>query len=301
MDHSTALIETIAIGLGAAFIGGLLARRLGLPPIVGYLLAGVAVGPFTPGLVADTGTATELAELGVILLMFGVGIHFSIPDLLAVRRIAVPGAIGQIFVATVLGTLLGIALGWGVTGGIVLGLAVSVASTVVLLRALMERNELDTEQGRIAVGWLIVEDLFTVVVLVLLPTIAPLLRGETSDGLAGPLVGAGRGAPEGRRVRGADAVRRNAAGPADPRVGRARAFTRAVHAGGPGHRDRDRLGRLRRVRRLVRAGRVPRRRRAGRVGHEPPSRRRRPAAARRLRRPVLRVGRDAPRPRLPGA
>ena len=189
MEHHPALIETIAIGLGAAFLGGLLARRLRLPPIVGYLLAGVAVGPFTPGLVADRATATELAELGVILLMFGVGIHFSIPDLLAVRRIAVPGAIGQIFVATLAGMLLGVALGWGVAGGVVLGLAVSVASTVVLLRALIERNELDTEQGRIAVGWLIVEDLFTVVVLVLLPTLAPLLLGETGGSLGGSLLG----------------------------------------------------------------------------------------------------------------
>jgi CPA2 family monovalent cation:H+ antiporter-2 len=180
MDHPE-LIETIAIGLGAAFLGGLVARRLRLPPIVGYLLAGVSVGPFTPGLVADPETATQLAELGVILLMFGVGIHFSIRDLLAVRSIAIPGAMGQIFVATVFGVLLGLALGWGVAGGLVLGLSVSVASTVVLLRALMERGELDTQQGRIAVGWLIVEDLFTVAVLVLLPTIAPLLLGQSDD------------------------------------------------------------------------------------------------------------------------
>ena len=178
MDHAPALIETIAIGLGAAFVGGLVATRLRLPTIVGYLLAGLAVGPFTPGLVADTATAQELAELGVILLMFGVGIHFSIPDLLAVRGTAVPGALGQITVATLLGTGLGVALGWGLVGGLVLGLAVSVASTVVLLRALEERGDLATPQGRIAVGWLIVEDLFTVVVLVLLPTLAPLLLGE---------------------------------------------------------------------------------------------------------------------------
>ena len=184
MEHeSAALIETIAIGLSAAFLGGFAARRLKLPPIVGYLLAGVAVGPFTPGLVADTATAGQLAELGVILLMFGVGIHFSIPDLLAVRSIAVPGAIAQITVATLLGILLGIVLGWGLAGGLVLGLAVSVASTVVLLRALMERGELDTQQGRIAVGWLIVEDLFTVMVLVLLPTVSPLLSGQAGQDL----------------------------------------------------------------------------------------------------------------------
>jgi CPA2 family monovalent cation:H+ antiporter-2 len=178
MDHGAALLETIAIGLGAAFIGGLVAARLRLPTIVGYLLAGLAVGPFTPGLVADTATAQELAELGVILLMFGVGIHFSIPDLLAVRGVAIPGAIGQILVATLFGAGLGVLLGWGLVGGVVLGLAVSVASTVVLLRALEERGELDTAQGRVAVGWLIVEDLFTVLVLVLLPTLAPMLLGE---------------------------------------------------------------------------------------------------------------------------
>jgi CPA2 family monovalent cation:H+ antiporter-2 len=187
VDHSAALLETIAIGLVAAFIGGLIASRLGLPTIVGYLLAGVAVGPFTPGLVADTGTAQQLAELGVILLMFGVGIHFSIPDLLAVRGTAIPGAVGQILVATLLGVALGVYLGWGVTGGLVLGLAVSVASTIVLLRALGERGELETPQGRIAVGWLIVEDLFTVLVLVLLPTLAPILLGEGGD----PIVIAG--------------------------------------------------------------------------------------------------------------
>ena len=178
MEHSIALIETVAIGLGAGFIGGIVAYRIGLPTIVGYLLAGVVVGPFTPGIVADTGTASELAEVGVILLMFGVGLHFSIPDLLAVRNVAIPGAVGQIFVATVLGIALGMALGWGFAGGLVLGLAVSVASTIVLLRALEQRGELHTPQGRTAIGWLIVEDLFTVIALVTLPTIAPMLLGE---------------------------------------------------------------------------------------------------------------------------
>ncbi|MBA2757488.1 MAG: cation:proton antiporter, partial [Chloroflexi bacterium] len=187
MDHEPALISTIAIGLTAAFIGGLIARRLRLPVIVGYIVAGMAVGPFTPGLIADTAIATELAEVGVILLMFGVGIHFSIKDLLAVRAIAIPGAIVQITAATLLGIGLGVALGLGVGGGLVLGLAVSVASTVVLLRALTDRGELDTQQGRIAVGWLIVEDLFTVVVLVLLPTIAPMLGGSAGDSVASGL------------------------------------------------------------------------------------------------------------------
>jgi CPA2 family monovalent cation:H+ antiporter-2 len=181
MDHEPVLISTIAIGLTSAFIGGFIARRVGLPAIVGYIVAGVAIGPFTPGLVADPGVATELAELGVILLMFGVGIHFSFRDLFAVKSIAVPGAAIQIAIATLLGTWLGIALGYGFGGGLVIGLAVSVASTVVLLRALEDRGELDTEQGHIAVGWLIVEDLFTVVVLVLLPTIAPLLGATPID------------------------------------------------------------------------------------------------------------------------
>ena len=167
MDHEPVLISTIAIGLTAAFIGGFVARRLGLPAIVGYIVAGVAIGPFTPGLVADPSIATELAEIGVILLMFGVGIHFSFRDLLAVRSIAVPGAAIQITIVTLLGTALGMARGYGLGGSLVLGLAISVASTVVLLRTLEDRDELETLQGRIAVGWLIVQDLFMVVVLVL--------------------------------------------------------------------------------------------------------------------------------------
>ena len=180
MEHGGELITTIALGLSAAFIGGFLARRLRLPSIVGYLLAGVALGPFTPGLFADQGLATELAEIGVILLMFGVGIHFSFRDLLAVRGIAIPGAIFQITVATILGIGLALLLGWGVPAGVVLGLALSVASTVVLLRALMQRNALDTVHGRAAVGWLIVEDIFTVLVLVVLPSFALLVDGGSS-------------------------------------------------------------------------------------------------------------------------
>ena len=178
MEHQGSLIATIALGLSAAFAAGFVARRLRVPPIVGYLLAGVALGPFTPGLFADPEIATELAEIGVILLMFGVGIHFSIRDLLRVWRVAVPGAIGQSTVATLLGIGLGVVLGWGLAGGLVLGMAVSVASTVVLLRALMQRNALDTVHGRAAVGWLIVEDIFTVLVLVLLPSLALLFSGE---------------------------------------------------------------------------------------------------------------------------
>jgi CPA2 family monovalent cation:H+ antiporter-2 len=183
----TTLLATIGGGLIAAFVGGYLARRVGLPPIVGYLAAGMAVGPFTPGFVADLHVATELAELGVILLMFGVGLHFSVRDIWAVRSIAVPGAVGQIAVATALGGGLGLALGWGLAAGIVLGLALSVASTVVLLRALTARRELDSPQGRVAVGWLIVEDLVTVLVLVLLPTAAVLVEGGANP--EHPLVG----------------------------------------------------------------------------------------------------------------
>jgi CPA2 family monovalent cation:H+ antiporter-2 len=180
MDHEPVLISTVAIGLTAAFIGGLVVRRLGLPSILGYILAGVVIGPFTPGLIADGAVATELADIGVILLMFGVGIHFSIDDLLAVRSLVVPGAIIRIAVLTLLGVGFGVAIGWGVGGGLVLGLAIAMASTVVLLRALEERNDLDTVQGRTSVGWVIVEDLVTVVVLVVLPTIAPLLGGTNA-------------------------------------------------------------------------------------------------------------------------
>ena len=181
MPHETALIATIAAGLGLAFIFGFIATRLRLPPLVGYLLAGIAVGPFTPGFVADAGLASQLAEIGVILLMFGVGLHFSISDLLAVRRIAVPGALVQIAVATVLGAAVSHLWGWTWGQGIVFGLALSVASTVVLLRALEERGALDSVNGRIAVGWLIVEDLITVLALVLLPALAIPLGGAAAD------------------------------------------------------------------------------------------------------------------------
>ncbi len=172
MEHETALVATVAAGLGLAFVFGFLAARLRLPPLVGYLLAGVAVGPFTPGFVADTGLASQLAEIGVILLMFGAGLHFSLKDLMAVRRIALPGAAAQIAVASALGAAVTRLWGWSWSSGLVFGLCLSVASTVVLLRALEERGLLDTGDGRIAVGWLIVEDLAMVLALVLLPAIA---------------------------------------------------------------------------------------------------------------------------------
>ncbi len=181
MPHHTPLLATIAAGIGLAFLLGLLANRLKTSPLVGYLLAGVVVGPFTPGFVADQQLANELAEIGVILLMFGVGLHFSLKDLLAVRLIALPGAIAQIFVATMMGAGLGLAFSWPLAGGLIFGLALSVASTVVLLKALQERHIVQTERGKIAVGWLIVEDLAMVLALVVLPAVAGALNGEAGD------------------------------------------------------------------------------------------------------------------------
>ncbi|WP_225769484.1 cation:proton antiporter [Inquilinus sp. Marseille-Q2685] len=182
MPHDTPLIATIVAGLGLAFVFGAIANRLKAPPLVGYLLAGILVGPHTPGFVADQALAPELAEIGVILLMFGVGLHFSLKDLLSVRAIAVPGAVVQIGFATALGLGLALMLGWTVAGGLVFGLALSVASTVVLLRALQERRLVETERGRIAVGWLIVEDLAMVLALVLLPALAGLVNGGMDVG-----------------------------------------------------------------------------------------------------------------------
>lgn len=162
---------TLTGGLAAALILGYITHRLGLSPIVGYLLAGIAVGPNTPGFVANRELAEQFAEIGVILLMFGVGLHFHLQDLMAVRKVALPGAIGQILVATLLGLLVGLAWGWGWSAGILFGLSISVASTVVLLRVLADNNDLHTPTGHIAVGWLIVEDLFTVLVIVLIPVL----------------------------------------------------------------------------------------------------------------------------------
>src|SRR5688572_5527599 len=173
MHHQSDLIALIAMGFVLALAFGYLAAKLRMPPLVGYLVAGIAIGPFTPGFVAHAGLAAELAEIGVILLMFGVGLHFSIDSLLKVRNIALPGAVVQIGVATAIGWGLARWWEWDTSAGIVFGLAMSVASTVVLLRALEQRNEVDTEQGRIAVGWLIVEDLAMVLALVFLPALAP--------------------------------------------------------------------------------------------------------------------------------
>lgn len=180
MPHDTPLITLIVVGLGLAFIFGLIASRCKISPLVGYLLAGTLIGPGTPGYVADAKLAQQLAEIGVILLMFGVGLHFSVRDLLSVRRVAIPGAIGQMSVATLLGLALALYEGWSIGAGIIFGLALSVASTVVLLRALQENRIVETERGRIAVGWLIVEDMAMVFILVLLPGIAGLLGGVDS-------------------------------------------------------------------------------------------------------------------------
>ena len=191
MSHESSLISTIAVGLAFAFVGGFIAVRLRLPPLVGYLLAGIAVGPFTPGFVADVHLAPQLAEIGVILLMFGVGLHFSVRDLWAVRAIAVPGAILQIVVATALGIGASALWGWSLGAGLVFGLALSVASTVVLLRALETRGMLSARNGRIAVGWLIVEDLVMVLTLVLLPALADVLGGHAPEGdvVSGDILG----------------------------------------------------------------------------------------------------------------
>ena len=188
MPHETELIATIVMSLVLAFAGGFVAIKLRLPPLVGYLLAGVAIGPFTPGYVGDQHLADQLAEIGVILLMFGVGLHFSLGDLMSVRRVAIPGALGQMAVATLLGMAVAALWGWSFGAGLVFGLALSVASTVVLLRALEARAELDSETGRIAVGWLIVEDLVMVLALVLLPALAGVLGGDPR-GLAGQVGG----------------------------------------------------------------------------------------------------------------
>ncbi|HEY3495331.1 MAG TPA: cation:proton antiporter [Polyangiaceae bacterium] len=186
MTHEPNLIMTVAGALAAALALGLLTQRLRLSPIVGYLIAGVLVGPHTPGFVADTAVAEQLAELGVILLMFGVGLHFHVKDLLAVRRIAVPGAIVQIAAATGLGVAVTQAFGWKLPAGIVFGLAISVASTVVLIRVLSDNDALHTRAGHVAVGWLVVEDIFTVLVLVMLPIVA----GSSSSGDTGSVVAA---------------------------------------------------------------------------------------------------------------
>ncbi len=186
MHHDTALIAMVAIGFAVAFVFGFAVSKMGLPPLVGYLLAGIMLGPYSPGFEADAVMAGQLAEIGVMLLMFGVGLHFSVSDLVAVRRIAIPGAIGQILIATAVGAGMALTWGWSLGASLVLGLSLSVASTVVLLKALEERNAISTGNGRIAVGWLIVEDLAMVVALVLVPAFAAALGGSIDDDHGAP-------------------------------------------------------------------------------------------------------------------
>ncbi len=179
--HHTPLIAMLVGGICLAFVFGMIAQKLRLSPLFGYLVAGVVAGPFTPGFVADTGIAQQLSEIGVILIMFGVGLHFSIGDLWSVRKIVIPGALFQVLIATSLGLLLGWLLGWQWGSSLIFGVCLSVASTVVLLRALEERRLLETRRGRIAIGWLIVEDLLMVLVLVMLPPLAGLLGGDSVE------------------------------------------------------------------------------------------------------------------------
>jgi CPA2 family monovalent cation:H+ antiporter-2 len=183
MLFDSPLIVMLVFGIGLAFILGALAHRLSISPIVGYLLAGVVLGPFTPGLVVDAGLASQLADVGVVLLMFGVGLHFSLKDILSVRAIVVPGAVMQVAATTALGTAVGWFLGWGIGAGVVFGLALAVASTVVLMRALQEWHLLETERGHVVAGWLIMQDFLTVLALVLLPPLAGLLKNGAGQSL----------------------------------------------------------------------------------------------------------------------
>ena len=187
MQHHTSLIAMLVFGFVLAFILGALAHRLRLSPLVGYLVAGILAGPFTPGFVGDAELAPQLAEIGVILLMFGVGLHFSLRDLISVKNIAIPGAVAQITVATLLGWGLAEWMGWSYIEGLVFGFSLATASTVVLLRAMEERRLLDTRRGKIAVGWLIVEDLACVIALVMIPALAGAL-GEGSEAGGGGIV-----------------------------------------------------------------------------------------------------------------
>lgn len=186
MHHELGLISTLAAGFGLALLFGLGAAKLRLPALVGYLLAGIALGPATPGFVADAQIASQLAEVGVMLLMFGVGLHFSVDDLLAVRKVALPGAIVQMVVATAMGAAVTNFWGWSLGASLVFGISLSVASTVVLLKSLEARGLQHGQEGRVAIGWLVVEDLAMVLILVLLPALAPALGGASGSVTAGP-------------------------------------------------------------------------------------------------------------------
>ena len=190
MQELTLLVD-IAVALMVAFVGGLIARRIGLPSIVGYMLAGIVIGPFTPGFVGDAETIGQLAELGVIFLMFGVGLHFSLNDLWKVRNVAIPGALGRMALVAAMGLGLSQLWGWTLEAGIVLGVAISIASTVVLLRGLMDNGLLNTPHGQAAVGWVVMEDLATVLILILLPSLAGTSNGVAWQDLALTLLKAG--------------------------------------------------------------------------------------------------------------
>src|SRR3954468_2639022 len=181
MEPMSPLIGVLVIGLGLAFVLGTVAQRLRLPPLVGYLLAGVVVGPFSPGLVIDQTLTLEMADIGVVLLMFGVGLHFKPRDLMEVKGTAAPGAMLQMAAITALGLVAGLVFGWSWGQGLVFGLSLSVASTVVVMRALQDRRLTESDRGRIAIGWLVVQDLLTVLVLVVLPPLADLLKGGAVD------------------------------------------------------------------------------------------------------------------------
>jgi CPA2 family monovalent cation:H+ antiporter-2 len=187
----TPLITMLVVGLGLAFVLGAVANRLKLSPLVGYLVAGIGIGPFTPGYVADQAMARQLAEVGVILLMFGSGLHFSLADLLSVRKIAIPGAVGQMTLVTLLGVGVAYAIGWPIGAGIIFGLALSVSSTVVVLRSLQDRHQLQSDQGRMAVGWLVVQDIAMILALILLPAFSGVLGGDeaTTDMTANGVLG----------------------------------------------------------------------------------------------------------------
>ena len=296
MPHHSPLVSTIVVGLVLAFAFGAVAHRLKASPLVGYLLAGVIIGPFTPGFVADQTIANELAEIGIILLMFGVGLQFSLHELLSVRAIAVPGAILQIAVATALGAALGRLLGWSMPAAVIFGITLSVASTVVVLRTLQERRLLDTERGHIAVGWLIVEDLAMVLVLVFLPVLADVASGGAAPSFAALALPLADHARQVRRLHGVDVAGRRARHPVAAALRGAYRLARAVPPRRAGDRARRRLWRGDAVRRLVRARRVLRRHDPERIRAQPARRPGDAAAARRLRGAVLRLGRHAVQP-----
>ena len=298
MDHEPVLISTLAVGLVAAFIGGFIAQRLKLPPIVGYIVAGIVIGPFTPGLMADRAVATELAEIGIILLMFGVGIHFSFRDLLAVKNIAVPGAAGQIAVATPSGPVLGLALRleprWRARARPVDLGGQHRRAAARPHRPQGARDAAGSDRRRLAHRRGPVHGRRPRPA----PDDRPVPRRHERCRRHEPSAGHRHrpGARQGRALRRADGRRRGPARPAAPGHRGSRGLARALHARGAGHRPRARLPVGRGVRRLPGAGRVPGRRHRQRIGHEPPGRRRRAPDARRLRGALLRVGRDAARP-----